>query len=98
MPKDKRGGKKALSLTVSMQFFGNEYKGINLPEPEYKQLMAEINTEYDGAYKNKKTFLHKTYSEYRKGYYEYSVRNLGFDNYVIYARRRLKDGKKPKKT
>ena len=86
--------KQELSLVVNMQFFANGRNHLNLPKQEYKQVISEINTYYDKAYSDLPTFTHDTYSEYRKGYYRYYVKNYGFDDYDIYARRKLKDGKK----
>lgn len=75
-------------LKISMQFFGKKRAGIRLSKSEYGKVMHEINTEYYKKYEDKDIFVHRTV--YKNTYYNYKVRNYGFDNYVFISRSRSK--------
>lgn len=75
-------------LKISMQYFGKKRAGIWLPKKEYGKIKHEINTEYYNKYDGKDVFVHR--SVYNNTYYDYRVRNYGFDNYVFVARSRAK--------
>lgn len=84
------GGKftKQPTLNISMQYFGNQRRGIRVPKKHYGKLIHEINTAYENKYKDAEIIKHTTLHD--NVYYEYSIRNYGYDNYVILARRKLK--------
>ena len=73
---------------ISMQFFGKKRAGIRFSKSEYGKVTHEINTEYYKKYEDKDIFVHRTV--YKNTYYNYKVRNYGFDNYVFISRSRSK--------